>query len=104
MPSYYLFTCPACEYYFRVLWPRPLPAHLHRDSKIRIACPDCHEVNEPYAFLLAIVRSAPNPSMSTVQPLAISERDPNPDPDASLKWQQQKFMRRAARFREMYGN
>lgn len=104
MPSYHLFSCPGCEHYFRVIWPRPIPNHLHRDSKIKIECPNCHEVNEPYAFLLAVVRSAPNPNTPTVQPLTISERDPNPDPDASVKWQQQIFMRRAARFKAMYGN
>ena len=66
-------------------------------------CPDCHEVSDPYAFLLAVVRSTPNPNTPTVQPLAISECDPNPDPDASLKWQQQIFIRRAARLKAITG-
>lgn len=104
MPSYCLFDCPGCEHYFRVIWPRPIPSHLHRDSKIKIKCPNCGEVSEPYAFLFAVVRSAPNPSTPTVEPLEISPRDPNPDPDASIKWQQNIFIRRAARFKAMYGN
>ena len=39
-----------------------------------------------------------------VQVESISPHDLNPDPDARSKWQQQIFLRRAARFKAMYGN
>ena len=104
MPSYSLFTCPGCENKFRVLWPFPLPAHHHKFSKIKIQCPNCGEVREPYNFLLEIISQVPEPGIPTVEVLAISPRDPHPDPDASIKWRQEIFLRRAARFKKMYGN
>ncbi len=56
------------------------------------------------AFLLDKILQAPNPEIPTVQPEAISPRELNPDPDARRKWQQQILLRRAARFKAMYGN
>jgi hypothetical protein len=104
MPSYHLFTCPGCENQFRVVWPTPVPAHLCNQSKIGLTCPACNEQFEPYVFLLAKILCAPDPAIPTVRVETISPRDPNPDPEASLKWQQQIFIRRAARFKAMYGN
>jgi len=104
MPSYHLYTCPGCEANFRVVWPNPVPAHLHLCSKIKITCPDCGETNEPYGFLLDKILQAPDPARATVQVESISPPDPNPEPYARSKFQQQIFLRRAARFKAMYGN
>jgi hypothetical protein len=104
MPSYRSFVCVNCEKYFHVIWPAPLPSHCHPCSKIQIKCPECGEVNELYDYLLNTILQAPEPDLPSVQPLAISPRDPNPDPDAVIKWRQRIFVRRAARFRVMYGN
>jgi hypothetical protein len=104
MPSYHLYTCPGCEAHFRVVWPNPVPTHLHLCSKIRVKCPACGELAEPYAFLLDKILQPPNPDIPTVQPESISPRDLNPDPDSRSKCQQQIFLRRTARFRAMYGN
>ncbi len=102
MPSYNLFTCPNCENHFRVIWPNPIPAHLHFCSKIKIVC-QCGELAELYAFLLDRILQAPDSTMPTVQVASISPRDPNPEPYARAKWQQGIFLRRAARFKAMYG-
>ena len=104
MPSYHLFTCPGCENSFRVLWPDPLPSHFHLCSRVKLTCPTCREQFEPYAFLFYRILQAPEAGIPTIQTESISPRDPNPDPDARLKWQQQIFIRRAARFKAMYGN
>jgi hypothetical protein len=104
MPSYQLYTCPGCEGHFRVVWPDPVPAHLHLCSKIKIICPGCGELTELYAFLLNRILQAPEPGIPTVQVESISPRDPNPEPYARCKWQQQIFLRRAARYKAMYGN
>jgi hypothetical protein len=99
---YHLFTCPGCEEHFRVVWP--ISSHLHLHSKVTIKCPACGELAEPCAFLLDKILQAPNPEIPTVQPESISPRDPNPEPYARAKWQQQIFLRRAARFKAMHGN
>jgi len=99
VPSYHLYTCPGCEAYFRVVWPRPLPSHLHLLSKITFKCPACGELAEPHAFFLDKILQAPNPETPTVQPESISPPDLNPDPDARSKWQQQILLNRAARFK-----
>jgi hypothetical protein len=104
MSSYHQFTRPGCEEHFRLVWPNPIPNHLHLSSKITIKCPACKEQTELYAFLLDKILQAPEPGIPTVQPELISPRDLNPDPDARSKWQQQIFIRRAQRFRMMYGN
>lgn len=104
MPSYNLFTCPGCEEKFRVIWPDPLPAHYHRHSKIKIKCSSCGEVREPYAFLFDTILQAPERGIQSIEVLAISPRDPSPDPGAGIKWRQEIFVRRAARFKKMYGN
>ncbi len=103
MPSYDLYTCPSCEANFRVVWPESIPSHLHLCSKIKIACP-CGELTELYAFLLDRILQAPDPAIPTVQVESISPRDPNPKPYARARWQQQIFLRRAARFKVLYGN
>src|SRR5260370_41846901 len=103
MPSYHLYTCPGCEAHFRVVWPTPIPGHLHLRSKITIKCPTCGELTELYAFLLDKILQAPGPDVPTVQVESISPRELNPDPDAQRKWQQQIFLRRAARFKGIYG-
>jgi hypothetical protein len=104
MPSYHLYVCPGCEEHFRIVWPRPLPSHLHLCSKITVKCPGCGELTELYAFLLDKILQTPNPATPTVQVESISAPDPNPEPYARAKWQQQIFLRRAARFKAMYGN
>jgi len=103
MPSYHLYTCPGCEAYFRVVWPKPIPNHLHLCSKIKLTCPECHETNEPYAFLLGKILRPPNPDIRTVQVEAISPPT-NPEPNARQRWQQQIFIRRAERVKAIYGN
>jgi hypothetical protein len=103
MSSYHQFTCPACEEHFRVVWPNPIPNQLHLCSKIAIKCPGCGELTELYAFLLDRILQAPEPGTSTVLVESISPRVPNPEPYARAKWQQQIFIRRAARFKLMYG-
>jgi hypothetical protein len=50
MPSYHLYTWPNCEANYRVVWPNPVPAHLHLCSKIKMTCPGCGELTELYAF------------------------------------------------------
>ena len=104
MPSYHLYTCPGCEAHFRVVWPKPIPSRLHLCSKITVKCPACGELTELYAFLLDKILQPPNLGMPTVQPELISPRDLKPDPNARSKSQRQIFMRRAARFKAMYGN
>ena len=104
MPGYDSFCCPNCEGHFRVIWPEPMPSHHHRCSKIKIKCPSCGDVSEPYDFLLARIKPDPQPGIASVEPLSISQRDPNPDPDAAIKWLRDIFTRRAARYKAMYGN
>ena len=104
MPSYDSFMCPNCEHHFRVIWPDPLPVHYHVCSKIKIKCPDCQEVTELYDFLIDKILQAPEPGIPSVEVLSIAPRDPNPDPDARIKWWQRIFTNRAARFRAIYGN
>lgn len=104
MPNYNLFTCPSCEEKFRVIWPNPLPTHCHKHSKIKISCSCCGEVSELYAFFLDTIMQAPEPDTTSIEVLSISPRDPRPDPDASIKWRQEIFIQRAARFKKMYGN
>ena len=102
MQSYNLYTCPNCENHFRVVWPDQLPSHLHLCSKVKIACP-CGELTELYAFLLDRILQAPEPDIPTVRVESISPPE-NPEPNARQRWQQQIFIRRAARFKAMYGN
>jgi hypothetical protein len=104
MPSYHLYTCPGCEAHFRFVWPKPIPSHLHLCSKIKIKCSACGELTELYAFLLDKILQAPEPGIPTVQIESISPRDLKPDADARSKSQRQIFMRRAVRFKAMYGN
>jgi hypothetical protein len=89
MASYNLFTCPGCENRFRVIWPNPLPSHFHRDSKVKLKCSSCGEMTELYDFHLDTIVQAPEPGIPSVEVLSISPRDPNPDPDASIKWRQE---------------
>src|SRR6266566_1896468 len=98
MPSYHLYTCPGCEAHSRVIWPTPVPTHLHLCSKIKISCPACGELTELCVFLLDKILQAPEPGIPTVQIESISPRDLNPDSDARSKSQRQISMRRAARF------
>jgi hypothetical protein len=102
MPSYSSFVCINCETYFHVIWPEPLPSHLDPCSKIKIECPECHEVNELYAFLLDTILQAPVPNLQGVRPLSISPRDPNPDPDARSNHMRDIWTRREQRYRGMY--
>jgi len=104
MPSYDSFMCPNCEGHFRVVWPDPLPSQFHLCTKIKVTCPSCGESTGPYAFLLDRILQAPDASVPTVQVESVSLRDPNPEPYARSKWQQRIFLRRAARFKAMYGN
>ena len=104
MPSYNLFTCPGCEDKFRVIWPNPLPSYFHRHSKVKLKCSSCAEMTELYDFLLDTIVQAPEPGIPSIEVLSISPRDPNPDPAASIKWRQEIFLRRATRFKKMYGN
>ena len=102
MPSYDSFMCPNCESHFRVIWPEPLPSHHHKCSKIRMKCPDCGEVTELYAFLMAKITKAPAPEIPSVEVLSISPRDPNPDPDARMNYMRKIWTNREARYRSMY--
>jgi hypothetical protein len=103
MPHYHSFTCPGCESHFRVIWPEPCPS-VNPVSRVTITCPACKEQTEPYAFLVDKILCAPEPGIPTVQIAAISERDPNAKPDARMAWQREIFLRRAARFKQIYGN
>src|SRR6266849_4300523 len=103
MSSYHLYTCPGCEAHFRVVWPEPIPSHLHLRSKIKITCSACREPTELYVFLLDKILQAPNPAIRTVRVESVSPPDPNAEPNARQRWQQQIFLRRAARFKAMYG-
>jgi len=94
MPSYHLYTCPGCEAHFRVVWPKPIPNHLHLCSKITVKCPACGERAELYAFLLDKILQAPGPGVPTVQPESISPRDLNPDP---VRNSQKKYYRICSR-------
>jgi hypothetical protein len=58
---YHLFTCPACESHFRVVWPEPCP-RVDPVSKLSIRCPACNEHSEPYAFLLDKILRALSPA------------------------------------------
>jgi hypothetical protein len=102
MPSYRSFMCFNCESFFHVIWPDPLPSHFHPFSKIKIKCPECGEVNDLYVYLLATILQAPEPSLPGVQPLSISPRDPNPDPNARSNYWHKVWACREARFRTTY--
>jgi len=102
MPSYDSFMCPNCEHYFRVIWPDAMPNHHDPCSKIKMKCPDRGEVTELYDFLIDKILQAPEPDIPSVEVLSISPRDPRPNPDARIEWQQQIFIRRAARFKAMH--
>jgi hypothetical protein len=102
MPSYKVFMCPNCESHFRVIWPEPLPTHHHKCSKIKIKCPDCSEVTELYDYLIDKVVQAPEPGIPSVEVLAISPRDPNPDPDARSHYWHKVWSCREARYRTAY--
>ena len=104
MPSYRTYTCTGCGSKFRIVHPGPMPSHYANPSKIKLKCSRCGEVREPYALLLATIMQAPEPGIPSIEVLEISLPDPNPPTDASIKWQQEIFMRRAARFKAMYGN
>ena len=104
MPSYRTYTCPGCESSFRVVLTGSVPSHYARSSKIKLKCLACGEVREPYAFLLDTIMQAPQPGIPSIETLEISLPDTNPDPAASIKWHQEIFIRRAARFKAMYGN
>jgi hypothetical protein len=95
-----LYTCPNCGGHFCVVWPDPLPAHLHLCSKIKIVCP-CGELTELYALLLDQILQAPDPSIPTVQVESTSRRNRSPEPYARARWQRQIFIRRAERFKAM---
>jgi hypothetical protein len=99
MPSYKSFRCPNCEHHFRAIWPDPLPSYYHKCSKIKMKCPDCGEVTELYDFLIDKVLQAPEPGIPSVEVLAISPRDPNPDPDARSHYWQKVWACREARYR-----
>jgi hypothetical protein len=104
MPSYDSFMCPNCEGHFRVIWPDPLPSHYHLCSKIKIGCPDCHEVTELYDFLIDRIMQPPDPSIPIVEVLSTSPRDPNPDPNArSNYWQMVWSCREARHYRRRFG-
>jgi hypothetical protein len=97
------FTCPNCEQSLRVIWPEPLPSHYHPlNSKITMKCPSCGEVNEVYGFIIDKIKSAPMPGKPSVEVLAISPRDPNPDGDARMNYMRRIWMNREARYRAMY--
>ncbi len=64
MPSYRSFMCVNCENYFQVIWPNPLPSYYDKCSKIKIECPECHEVNELYDYLLDTILQAPEPGLA----------------------------------------
>jgi hypothetical protein len=102
MPSYRSFVCVNCETYFHVIWPNPLPSHYHPCSKIKIKCPECGEVDELYDYLLNTILQAPEPGLPGVQPLSISPRDPNPDPNSRSNHLRQIWTRREARYRATY--
>jgi hypothetical protein len=102
MPSYDSFVCPGCEHYFCVIWPEPLPSHYHLFSKITLKCPDCGEVTELYAFLMAKITKAPEPSLPSVAVLSISPRDPKPDPDATMNYMRKIWTNRHARYKATF--
>jgi hypothetical protein len=104
MPGYDSFMCPNCEGHFRVIWPNPLPHPLHKHCKVKIKCPECEEITELYDLLLARIKPDPQPGLPSVEVISVSPRDPNPDPDAVLKFWQAIYIRRAARFKATYGN
>ena len=104
MPSYKTYTSPGCESSFRVVFPEPVPSHFANRSKVKLKCSACGEVREPYAFLLDRIMQAPEPDIPSVEVMEISLPDPNPPAHASINWQQEIFIRRAARFKAMYGN
>ena len=104
MPSYRTYTCPGCESSFRVVCPDPVPSHHGKLSKIKLKCSTCGEVREPYAFLLDRIMQAPEPGIPTIEVLEISPPDLNPPANIRITWLQEIFIRRAARFKAMYGN
>jgi hypothetical protein len=97
------FTCPNCEQSLRVIWPECLPSYYHPlNSKITMNCPHCGEVNEVYGFLIDKIKSAPEPGMPSVEVIAISPRDPNPDRDARRNYMQKIWMNRHVRYKSTY--
>ena len=103
MPSYDSFMCPNCEGHFRMIWPEPLPNYTDPCSKVKMKCPDCGEVTELYAYLIDRILQAPEPGIPSVEVLAISPRDPNPDPNARSHYWQKVWACREARYRLTYG-
>jgi hypothetical protein len=65
-------------------------------------CPSCAEVNEVYGFIIDIIKSAPMPGIPSVEVLAISPRDPKPDPDAVSNYMRKIWTNRNARYQAMY--
>lgn len=104
MSNYQTYTCPGCESQFRVIFPDPVPTHYSIRSKIKLKCSTCDEAREPYSFLLARIIRAPEPGIPSIEALSISLPDPSPRADASIRWHQEMFIRRAARFKAEYGN
>ena len=103
MPSYKTYTCPGCENSFRVVFPEPVPSHYSNRSKIKLKCSACGEVREPYAFLLDRIMQAPEPGIPSIEALEIFAPDPNTPANVRITWLQEIFIRRAARFKAMYG-
>jgi hypothetical protein len=98
MAGYDSFTCPNCEHSFRVSWPDPLPSHYHAlNSKITMKCPHCGEVNEVYGFLIDKIKSEPASGIPSIEVLAVSPRDPKPDPDARMNYMRKMSGNRQAR-------
>jgi hypothetical protein len=96
------FTCPNCEQSLCVIWPEPLPSHYHHlNSKITMKCP-CGELSEVYGFIIDKIKSTPEPGIPSIEVLAISPRDPNPDRDARMNYMRRIWMNREARYRATY--
>lgn len=66
-------------------------------------CPHCGEAHEVYGFLIDKIKSAPEPGIPSAEVLAISPRDPKPDPDARRNFMEKLWSNRNARYRAAYG-
>ena len=96
-----LFICPECETQFQVKWPDPVPDYLCNQSKLKLACPVCHESFELFAFLIDFCKSFLPLQLPFIEVTSITPKQVVPE-NARMERMREKWDRQTAKYKAVY--
>ncbi len=93
-----LFGCPECLTSFQVKLPDPVPDYLCNQSKVKVACPVCHESFELFAFLIDFCKMSGPATPPFIEVTSITPKQHVPE-NARMEWLRERWRRQRDKYK-----